>query len=401
MADVELTQLGRYRIIAELGRGAMGVVYRAEDPMLDRTVAIKTILLAADSTDRAEYEARFYQEAKAAGRLSHPGIITIHDIGREGDMAYMAMEMLEGTDLRTRMSQGRIPVPHAIDIAEQVAEGLAFAHERGVIHRDVKPGNIMILGGDRVKILDFGIARMRVSDLKTQTGVLLGTPKYMSPEQVAGHPVDQRSDIFSLGIVLYEMLTGTTPFSGSDTTQLMYNVASSSHVPPSRINSKVPAILDLIVAKALEKDADARYQDADELARDLRGSLAELDEHPVHPGDNANKTIRLDTSPSSASPPEKDAAKTISLDTENTKTGRIAATPNTVDSSTRLPLSRRFDSSKALQRVAAPTAPDRALLSRSPQPLSALSRLWRDPGQRLLFCAVAAAALVGIVIAFA
>lgn len=398
MADVELTQVGRYRIIAELGRGAMGVVYKAEDPMLDRTVAIKTIILAADATDRAEYEARFYQEAKAAGRLSHPCIITIHDIGREGDMAYMAMEMLEGTDLRTRMSQGRIPVPHAIDIAEQVAEGLAFAHERGVVHRDVKPGNIMILGGDRVKILDFGIARMRVSDLKTQTGVLLGTPKYMSPEQVGGHPVDQRSDIFSLGIVLYEMLTGATPFSGSDTTQLMYNVAKSSHVPPSRINSKVPAIIDLIVAKALEKDADARYQDAGELARDLRGSLSELDEQPDHTED---KTVQLDTKPRSTIPAEKDAAKTLRLDTEHTKTVRTAAFPTTIDSNTRLPLSRRFDSSKALQRIAAPAALDRALLSRSPQPLGALSRLWRDPGQRLLFCGVAAAALVGIVIAFA
>ena len=377
MADAELTQLGRYRILGELGRGAMGVVYKAEDPMLDRTVAIKTIILAADATDRAEYEARFYQEAKAAGRLSHPCIITIYDIGREGDMAYMAMEMLEGIDLRSRMSQGRIPVPHAIDIAEQVADGLAFAHEHGVVHRDVKPGNIMILGGDRVKILDFGIARMRVSDLKTQTGVLLGTPKYMSPEQVAGHPVDQRSDIFSLGIVLYEMLTGATPFSGSDTTQLMFNVATSTFVPPSRINSKVPAILDLIVAKALEKDAEARYQDAGELARDLHGSLSELDEQPGH---TEEKTVRLDT--------------------ENTKTGAVGATPSAIDSSTPLPLSRRFDSSSALQRIAAPSAQDRALLSRSPQPLGALVRVWRDPGQRLLFCAVAAAALVGIVIAF-
>ena len=397
MADAVLRQLGRYRILGELGRGAMGVVYKAQDPLLDRTVAIKTIILAADATDRAEYEARFYQEAKAAGRLSHPSIITIHDIGREGDMAYMAMEMLEGIDLRSRMSQGRIPVPHAIDIAEQVADGLAFAHEHGVVHRDVKPGNIMILGGDRIKILDFGIARMRVSDVKTQTGVLLGTPKYMSPEQVAGHPVDQRSDIFSLGIVLYEMLTGATPFSGSDTTQLMYNVATSSPVPPSRINSKVPAILDLIVAKALEKDAQARYQDAGELARDLRGSLSELDDQPGHTED---MTVRLDTKPRSTIPSEKDAAKTLRLDTENTKTGRVAATPSAIDSSTRLPLSRRFDSSTALQRIAAPTAHDLALLSRSPQPLSALIRVWRDSGQRLLFCAVAAAALVGIVIAF-
>src|SRR4029453_8619689 len=200
-----LTQLGRYRILAELGRGNMGIVYRAEDPLLNRTVAIKTIAMMEDPAACAEYESRFYQEAKAAGGLNHPNLITIHDIGREGDIAYMAMELLEGVELRKLMAQGPCPLPFALDILAQVADGLAHAHERGVIHRDIKPANIMVVRDRFAKIMDFGIARMRVSDVKTQTGNILGSPKYMSPEQMTGQPADRRSDIFSLGIVLYEL----------------------------------------------------------------------------------------------------------------------------------------------------------------------------------------------------
>src|SRR5688572_15338112 len=186
MTDAPLTQLGRFQILGELGRGAMGVVYKAEDPALDRTVAIKTILLPLDSGERAAYEARFMQEARAAGKLGHHAIITIYDVGREGDLAYIAMEMLHGTDLRQRLAKGRMSPHEAATVAMQVADGLAFAHEHGVVHRDIKPANIMLVKGDRVKIMDFGIARMQASDIKTQTGLLLGTPKYMSPEQVAG-----------------------------------------------------------------------------------------------------------------------------------------------------------------------------------------------------------------------
>ncbi len=178
-------RIGRYRVLGELG-GAMGVVYRAEDPMLNRTVAIKTILLSFDPALRAEYEARFRQEAKAAGGLNHPNLITIYDVGREGDMAYMAMELLEGVELRDMMKSGRLELPFVLEILAQVADGLAFAHERGVVHRDVKPGNIMIVGGRRAKVMDFGVARMRASDIETQVGAVLGSPKYMSPEQVAG-----------------------------------------------------------------------------------------------------------------------------------------------------------------------------------------------------------------------
>ena len=172
MSSALPAKIGRYRILGELGRGAMGVVYRAEDPMLNRPVAIKTILMSADPEVRAEYEKRFYQEAKAAGGLNHPNLITIHDIGREGDIVYMAMELLEGVELREMMQRGRIELPLALDILAQVADGLAYAHEHGVVHRDIKPSNVMVLPGQRAKVMDFGIARMRASDIKTQTGAV-------------------------------------------------------------------------------------------------------------------------------------------------------------------------------------------------------------------------------------
>ena len=291
MASKPISQLGRYRILDELGRGAMGIVYKAEDPILDRPLAIKTIFIPVDEEDRKEYEARFNQEARAAGRLAHPGIVTIYDVGREGEMVYMAMEMLEGIDLSTRAQQHRFSVAETLGIAAQVADALAFAHDRGVVHRDIKPPNIMIIDKDRVKLMDFGIARVRQSDLKTQTGVMLGTPRYMSPEQVSGRPTDHRSDIFSLGTVLYEMLTGSKLYAGGDPSEVMYNVVNLQPVPPSYINRQVPPMLDLVVAKALQKDADARYQDAHQFADDLRACMTEL--HAA----NANSDETVNTAP--------------------------------------------------------------------------------------------------------
>jgi serine/threonine-protein kinase len=400
MAETRPTQLGRYRVLDELGRGAMGVVYKAEDPMLDRVVAIKTILLSSDMTEREEYEARFFQEAKAAGRLSHPCIITIHDVGREGDLAYMAMEMLEGEDLRVRMLQGRIPVPDAIDIAEQVADGLAYAHERGVVHRDIKPANIMIVHGGRIKIMDFGIARMRISDLKTRTGMLLGTPKYMSPEQVAGRPLDSRSDIFSLGIVLHEMLTNAPLFTGSDTTHVLHNVANLEAPPPSRSNREVPEMLDLIVAKALAKDVDARYQDAHEFAADLRACLHELAENPPEGGGADTQTIKLRAGKDAGSTRDGNTIKTVKLNEGSARTVRQPAAVATVDSTTVLPLALRFDSSVALKRLTTLSAQDRAYLTRSSQPQSTWVRLWRDSDQRLALAIVSAAVLIAVAIVF-
>ncbi len=269
--------LGRYEILAELGKGAMGVVYRANDPLLSRTVAIKTVNMSTDADEKEEYEARFNQEARAAGGLNHPNIVTIHDIGRSGNVAYMAMEFLEGKELRSLMKPGEpLVTALALEIAAQVAEGLAYAHQHGVVHRDVKPANIMILDSGIAKITDFGIARMRSAEVKTQTGIVMGSPRYMSPEQVAGKRAEPRSDIFSLGVIFYEMLTGKPAFTGEDVTSVMYQILNLVPPPPSSINPEVPAVLDFIVAKALAKTAEDRYQDAAELARDLRDSTIQV-----------------------------------------------------------------------------------------------------------------------------
>jgi serine/threonine-protein kinase len=383
VAKKKLAQLGRYKITGELGRGAMGVVYKGEDPALDRTVALKTIIVSDEAAGRSEYHARFFQEAKAAGRLNHPQIITVYDFGEEGEIAYMAMEFLKGTELRTRMKEGTISVPEAVHIAEQVAEGLGYAHEHGVVHRDIKPSNIMLLRHDQVKIMDFGIARMRASDQKTGTGLVLGTPKYMSPEQVAGSPVDHRSDIFSLGVVLYEMLTHTKLFSGEDTPQIFHNVTNFQPPAPSRVNPEVPPMLDFVVERALKKDPAVRYQDAFELAGDLHSALAEL----------------VNREAAAADKRDRETTKTIKLDADALK-ALPAPAAGAIGSDTRLPVSRRFDCSDAISRLTEPTWRDRALLTRTPRQVGLLRGIARDPGRRLLFVTIVAAALVGGAIAF-
>ncbi len=266
-----ISNLGRYEIIGELGQGAMGVVYKARDPLIDRVVAIKTINLSQALEEREEYEARFYQEARAAGRLSHHNIVTIYDVGKSGDVAYIAMEFLQGRELRDILNEKSVlPLYQVLDIVAQVAQGLAYAHEHGIVHRDVKPSNIMIQKDGHVKITDFGIARMASAAVRTQTGMVLGSPKYMSPEQVMGKLTDQRSDIFSLGVMLYEMLTGRPPFSGENVNAIMYQTLNAAPPQPSSLNPAVPDMLNFIVAKALAKKMDERYQNAAEFADDLR-----------------------------------------------------------------------------------------------------------------------------------
>jgi len=390
-----LTRLARFEIQGELGRGAMGVVYRAHDPALDRTVAIKTILLPLDAAERAAYEARFLQEARAAGKLGHPSIITIYDVGREGDLAYIAMEMLTGTDLRQRLAQGRLSPHEAGAIAMQIADGLAFAHEHGVVHRDIKPANIMLLRGDRVKIMDFGIARLQASDIKTQTGVLLGTPKYMSPEQVAGKMLDERSDIFSLGGVLYEMWTGRPPFAGADVSQLLHNIAQATPVAPSRL-AALPPIADLIITRALAKDPAARYQKAQHLAADLRSVTMELPKLPAPAYATATAATARSAAPAAAGPDGTEAmprAPAPPAPGEHTLINRSSPGDSTL-----WPLSRHFDSSAALLRLTKPSAKDRDKLARLPRPPGLLMRIVRDPdlalATLLILAAVASAGLI-------
>jgi eukaryotic-like serine/threonine-protein kinase len=370
-----LKKIGRYKILGELGRGAMGVVYKAEDPNLDRAVALKTIILDKDAEGRAEYHKRFFVEAKAAGKLNHANIVTTYDFGEVDGMAYLAMELLEGTDIRKRAQQGAIAPLEALEIACQVAEGLAYAHERGIIHRDIKPANIMLADRGPAKIMDFGLARMRVADHKTSTGIVLGTPRYMSPEQITGQPVDQRTDIFSLGIVLWEMLTGKRLFSGTEMAQVTHSITYDEHVPPTRLNPELPSMLDFVVARALKKDPAVRYQDATELAADLHTCLAELRsrEEASVPGEGS-KTVKL----------EGGAESTVA-----------APLASAIVSDTSLPVSRHFDSAAALRRVS------KSRSGRAPRRVGLIRRILFDAPPRRLFVATVIAALAGSFIALA
>jgi serine/threonine-protein kinase len=264
------TRIGRYEVVSALGQGAMGAVYKAVDPLIERDVAIKTISLNLSKAERAEFEERFYREAKSAGRLNHANIVTIYDVGETDDIAYIAMEYVEGKSLREMLDSGVVlPVELIGKIVARIANALHYAHENHVVHRDIKPANIMITSKRDVKIMDFGIAQIPTGS-RTQLGTVLGSPKYMAPEQVVGQPTDGRTDIFALGVVLYEMLTGTTPFNGDNLSAIMYKVLNEEPAPPSTINPRVPPTFDRIIRRALAKRPEDRYQTAREFARDLK-----------------------------------------------------------------------------------------------------------------------------------
>lgn len=251
-------KIGRYEILDEVGQGAMGTVYRARDPLIERTVAIKTVPIAQLRQEGADAESRFLREAQSAGRLSHPNIVTIYDVGEADGLAYIAMEHLPGTTLRDVMNKGPIPLALALDTAMQMAEALAFAHEHGVIHRDIKPANVVVTGQRGcVKLTDFGIAHLANSD-HTQTGQMLGSPRYMSPEQAMGREIDGRSDIFSLGAVLYEMLTGHYAFDGDSLPAIVYRVIHETPVPATSLSPRLPVELASLLARMLDKNPEAR-----------------------------------------------------------------------------------------------------------------------------------------------
>ena len=339
MSETKLEVLGRYRILDIVGRGAMGIVYKAVDPVIDRIVAIKTVNLSLSKEDLAEYEARFQQEIKAAGRLNHPNIVTIYDVGRNQELAYMAMEFLDGKELKDLLASGDRPsVETTVELISQVADGLAFAHEREVIHRDIKPSNIMVVNvpnGVLAKLTDFGIARMPASAVKTMTGMILGSPRYMSPEQVIGKTIDHRSDIFSLGVVLYETLTGIAPFDGDNVNAIMYATVNTNPVPPSTLSPDLPTMLDLIVAKALAKQVDDRYQTMRDLCSDLREVKRQLA--------NAVAAPKLGATPPAPRQQVADASP-----------ARMAKDAPAHDIAP-LQLNRKFDSFEATMRLAAIT----------------------------------------------
>lgn len=274
MADIGVKQIGRYEILSELGRGSMGVVFKAKDPMIERFIAVKTI--TASVADDPGLLARFRREAKAAGALQHPNIVTIYEMGEADGVPFIAMEYLEGESLEAMISRrASLPVEQKVGYLVQTCRALQYAHRRGVIHRDIKPANIVVTLEGVVKVVDFGIARM-VNASKTQTGIVLGTLAYMAPQQIQGERADARSDIWSVGVVLYELLTGRRPFEGDNHASLMLSILQKDPVPLPHLLPGCPNQLDTISRRTLAKDLAARYQSMEELLLELKSAWAAL-----------------------------------------------------------------------------------------------------------------------------
>jgi eukaryotic-like serine/threonine-protein kinase len=268
-----ILKAGRYEIVAELGRGAMGVVYKATDPVIGRPVAVKTIKLSEQGTGltRSELIARFQTEARAAGLLTHHNIVVIYDAGEEDGLFYITMELVEGKSIQTLLDAGHVfPLPRVLRIMEQACSALQFAHENNIVHRDIKPANIMLTGDDTVKVTDFGTAKILQFGTVQQTAHVMGTPSYMSPEQVKGRAVDGRTDVFSLGVMLYEMITGEKPFPGESITTVIYKIVNEEPVPPRTIDPTIHPGISAAVLRALAKEPEDRYQSCHEFLEDLR-----------------------------------------------------------------------------------------------------------------------------------
>jgi serine/threonine protein kinase len=281
---VTATKVGRYEILGELGRGGMGVVYRAKDPVIGRTVAVKTIRLSEEGTgmSHAQLVERFQTEARAAGLLTHPNIVVIHDAGEADGLYYIALELVNGKSLQSLLDAGqKFPLPRLLHIMEQVCSALQFAHGHNVVHRDIKPANIMLTGDDIVKVTDFGTAKILQYGAAKQTAVM-GTPGYMSPEQIKGKPVDGRADIFSLGVMLYEMTTGQKPFRGQDIATILHRILNEEPLPPHQVNPGIPLGVSSTILKALTKSPHLRYENCRELLEDLKNY------RPGEHGANAN-----------------------------------------------------------------------------------------------------------------
>ena len=277
--------LGRYELVAELGRGAMGVVYKARDPRIDRFVAVKTINLVGASAEEAlEYRERFFQEAQAVGRLVHPGIVTVFDVGEEPESRtpYIVMEYVDGPSLNALLSErgGKLPLETALQLTEQLAEALDCAHGQGVVHRDIKPANILVNSSGQAKITDFGIAKLNLAHL-TLPGHVLGTPAFMSPEQLNGESLDGRSDLFSLGVILYNMVSGYRPFQGNSVTTVCFKLANHDPLPPSAMDPDLPHGVDAIILRAMAKAPAERYQRGLEFALDVRELKERLSKNGV------------------------------------------------------------------------------------------------------------------------
>jgi eukaryotic-like serine/threonine-protein kinase len=273
MERPETTQFGRYEIVGELGRGAMGVVYKARDPQIDRMVAVKTVSMwGQEPEEEQEFRLRFMNEAQAAGRLHHPGIVAVFDVGEHPETKdpYIVLEYVDGESLnRILHREKKLALSRALKLAEEIADALDYAHAQGVIHRDIKPANILVTQEGHAKIADFGIAKLNLAHF-TLPGKVLGTPAYMAPEQLSGEGCDGRSDVFSLGVILYAMVTGHSPFQGNSATTVCFKVANREPIAASALDMSLPPQLDAVISRAMAKDPNERYQRGSDLAEDLR-----------------------------------------------------------------------------------------------------------------------------------
>jgi serine/threonine-protein kinase len=280
-SGMEKPMLGRYTIDKEIGRGAMGMVYLGHDPKIGRTVAIKTLMLSQEFQDEKlkEVKERFFREAETAGRLNHPNIVTIYDVGEDQDLSYIAMDYLKGVDLLAYTKQDKLlPSEEVLDVIMKVADALDYAHGQKVVHRDIKPANIIYDKKTGVlKVTDFGVACLTDTS-KTKTGTILGSPSYMSPEQLAGKKVDGRSDLFSLGVTMYQLLAGELPFIGESLASLMYKIANEKHPDIRMFRPDLPACIAKIINKLLQKDIDRRFQSGSQIVSAIRRCKGRLDE---------------------------------------------------------------------------------------------------------------------------
>src|SRR6267142_1744730 len=323
----DLKTLGRYNIERTLGKGAMGVVYEGIDPRLGRRVAIKTILKSHLDEDTAkDYSMRFVREAQAVARLNHPNIVQVYDFGEEGDIAYLVMEFIKGKELKTFFDANeRFDLKEAVRIMCELCDALDFAHNAGIIHRDIKPANVMLDAQARTKLTDFGVARVQDSNKtsveRTQAGTMVGTPAYMSPEQITGGNIDKRSDVFSAGIILYQFLTGEKPFTGSGAWTIAKKIIQEEPPLPSSLNNAITPLFDAVVNKALAKNPDTRYQSARDLAVALRRALEGKAEE-----DDSDKTVAgamtgefaamVKPAPAMAKAPAQESSRTQSTGTQ-------------------------------------------------------------------------------------
>ena len=327
-----MDRIGRYKVVRELGRGAMGVVYHAIDPNIGRPVAIKTIQLGERRTpeEQERLRERLFREARSAGILSHPGIVTVYDVEQQDNLAYIAMEYVDGPTLDQWLSeQQSIPADWMFSILAQVANALDYAHGKGIVHRDIKPANIMLAGDGTAKIADFGIAKINASEQFTMTGSIVGTPHYMSPEQVQGQAVDGRSDQFSLAVMTYEMLTGEKPYTGEHLTTVVYKIVAEDPVAPHRLNPTLSGPIELALRKAMSKKPDGRYRTCREFTDALEKACAGTKGWKTMPrGGSSNEPTAIDKpKPPGAMPPARHPLRTESVTAERAVRRRMGFIP--------------------------------------------------------------------------